>query len=266
MKKLISILLAVAMLGVIGCAALADEVPQTEGGKKFESDWAIAGGYMQIVYEEQGYRISLDIRNKDGITGSDWEYSCFYHKDTDSLKSVSSTRTDYTYDPVTNERVYGDPVYDEEFNDEKNATEFTIDKDGFLLWKDAHDDAGAGLKFKNIGMFEGVWKNEAEEVRAEIRWNGITEDDLFYTVYITRGKTDGERFTDFIMNGDYDSSTGKLTAMGSCTQFTKKADGEYSTEEDGETYEAIFSMTEDGKVLYETANGILLDYSDDWVD
>lgn len=111
-----------------------------------------------------------------------------------------------------------------------------------------------------------MWKNEAEEVRAEIRWNGHTEDDMFYTVYITRGKTDGERFTDFTMNGDYDSSTGKLTAMGSCTQFTKKADGEYSTEEDGETYDAIFSMAEDGKVLYETANGILLDYSEDWVD
>ena len=38
MKKWFSILLTVAMLGVVACAAWADEVPQPEGGKKFESN------------------------------------------------------------------------------------------------------------------------------------------------------------------------------------------------------------------------------------
>ena len=32
-----------------------------KAGKKFESDWAIAGGLAQIVYEEEGYRVMLDI-------------------------------------------------------------------------------------------------------------------------------------------------------------------------------------------------------------
>ena len=49
MRKLISTLLAIMMLGVFACAASADAVPQPEAGKKFESDWAIAGGLAQIV-------------------------------------------------------------------------------------------------------------------------------------------------------------------------------------------------------------------------
>ena len=96
---------------------------------------------MEIVYEEEGYRISLDILDGKSETGATWEYSCFYHEDTDSLKSVNSSRTDYTYDPVTNGRSYIDPAYDG-MDEENQVTEFTIDKDGFLLWKDGHDDAG----------------------------------------------------------------------------------------------------------------------------
>ena len=185
MKKMISILLAIMMLVAIACTASADEVPQPEAGKKFESNWAIAGALAQIVYEEQGYRVMLEITKDDG-TGSIWEYSCYYHEDTDSLSSVSSSRTDYRINPDTGDKVIGEKVY--EGLDTEKGTEFTIGTDGFLTWKDGHDDAGAGLKFANIGRFEGVWRNEAEEVEAQFMWNGFSDDEMFYTVYITRGK------------------------------------------------------------------------------
>lgn len=258
MKKVISILLAIMMLGAFACAASADEVPQPEAGKKFESKWAIPGGLAEIDYEEEGYRVMLEITKEDG-TGSRWEYACYYHEDTDSLSSVSSSRLDYTTDPDTGDQVFGDYAY-EEMDNENQGTEFTIDSDGYLIWKDGHDGAGAGLKFANIGRFDGVWKNEAEEVDAEFLWNGVSEDEMFYTVYILRGKTDGERYASFLMNGTYDPATGKLTAEGTCTLFTKNASGEYEPSEDGEMYDAVFSMTEDGKVLFETANGIELEY------
>ena len=264
MKKLISILLAVMMMGVCACAAMADERPEPEGGKKFGSDWAIGGGYVLIVYEEEGYRVSIDIL-KDDNTGSLWEYSCYYMEDTDSLKSVSSSRTNYTYDPDTNGKEFADPVY-EGLDDENQVTEFTIDKDGFLIWKDGHEDAGAGLKFKNIGSFEGVWQNEAEAVRAEMRWNGATDDELFYTIYITRGKTDGDRYEEYTMNGFYNPATGKLEAMGTRIVFTKNANGEYDPEDDTESYDAVFSMTADGKVLYESGSGIVLDFNESWTN
>ena len=257
MKKLMSILLAIMMLGVFACAASADEVPQPEAGKKFESDWAIPGGLAQIVYEEEGYRVMLEITKDDG-TGSTWEYSCYYLEDKDCLSSVSASRTNFSMNPDNGEKVPGETVY-EEFAEEK-GTEFTIDKDGFLIWKDGHDDAGAGLKFKNIGRFEGVWKNEAAETEAEFMWNGGNADEMHYTVYILRGKTDGDTYASFLMNGSYDPATGKLTADGTCTVFKKNAQGEYDSEEDGKTYNAVFSMTKDGRVLFETDNGIELEY------
>ena len=180
-------------------------------------------------------------------------------ENTDSLLSVSSSRTDFTINPDTGDTVYGDTVY-EGIDEEGQNTEFTIDADGCLIWKDGHDDAGAGLKFADIGRFEGVWRNEAEEVEAQFMWNGLSEDEMFYTVYITRGKTDGDHYTVFLMNGTFDPATGKLAAMGTCTLFTRNASGEYESSEDGETYDAFFSMMEDGRLLFETANGIELEY------
>lgn len=257
MKKLVSILLAIMMLGALACTASADEVPQPEAGKKFESDWAIAGGLAQIVYEEEGYRVTLDITKDDG-TGAIWEYACYYLEDKDCLSSVSSTRTDYTINPDTGDKVFGETAY--EGLDEEKGTEFTIDADGFLIWKDGHDDAGAGLKFANIGRFEGLWKNEAAETEVQFMWNGVTADEMFYTVNILRGKTDGDLYASFLMNGTYDPATGKLSADGTCTVFKKNADGEYVSEDDGENYDAFFSMMEDGRVLFETDNGIELEY------
>ena len=239
-------------------AAEDDAVPQPEGGRKFESDWAIVGGLAEIYYEEEGYRVTLIIENEDG-TGALWQYACYYVEDTDSLLSVSSSRTNFTIDPDNGETVYGDVAY-EGIDEEGKETAFSIDDHGCLIWKDGHDDAGAGLEFQNLGRFEGVWRNDAEEVEAEFLWNGLTEDEMFYTVYITRGKTDGDHYTVFLMNGAYDPANGKLTAEGTCMLFTQNASGEYESSEDGETYDAFFSMMEDGRILYETANGIELEY------
>ena len=258
MKRIIAVLLSAMMLTAFACAASADEIPQPEAGMKFENDWAVAGGLAQICYEEEGYRVTLEM-DREGGTGSRWEYACWYHEDTDNLVSVSSTRTDYTTDPDTGDKVYGETVY-EGFDDENQCTEFSIDADGCLIWKDGRDDAGAGLRFVNIGQFDGVWRNEAEEVEAEFLWNGLSEDEMFYTVYITRGKTDGDLYTVFLMNGAYDPAAGKLTTEGTCTVYRKNAEGGYDAEEDGEMYDAFFSMTEDGRLLFETANGIELEY------
>ncbi len=258
MKKIISILLAVMMLGMFACAASEDGIPQPEAGKKFESNWAIPGGLAEIVYEEEGYRVMLEMARMDG-TGSRWEYACYYHEDTDSLSSVSSSKLDYTIDPDTGDQVFGDYAY-EGFDEENQGTEFTIDGNGFLIWKDGRGDEGAGLKFTDIGRFDGVWKNEAEETDVEFMWNGDTEEEMFYTVYILRGNVGGERYASFLMNGAYDPATGKLTAYGTCTLFTRNASGEYESSEDGESYDAVFSMTEDGRVLFETDNGIELEY------
>ena len=46
---------------------------------------------------------------------------------------------------------------------------------------------------------------------------------------------------------------------GTCTLYTKKADGTYDEKADNGIYEAVFSMTEEGKVLCETDSAIELE-------
>lgn len=259
MKKLFSILLAIAMLAVGVCAALADTVPQTEGGRKFESDWAIPAGRVRIDYEEEGYRVQVTREDLEKGIGSVWEYSCYYHEDTDSLVSVSSSRTPFTVSPENGEKLYQEAAY-EGLDDVNQNTEFTIDGQGHLIWKDGRENAGAGLAFTNIGRLEGVWKNEAEEVEVEFMWDGIDPDTFRYTVHIQRGKIGAEHYALFLMTGEFDPATGRLSADGTCTLFTRNASGEYDIGEDGENYDAFFSLTKDGHLLYETENGIELTY------
>ena len=258
MKKMLSILLAVMMLFAIAVAA-AEEIPQPEGGKKFESDWAFNTGMIQIYYEEEGYRVSVNIENPEEPVGCVWEYSCIYKEETDSLISISSSKTEYTFNQSTGDREFKEDAYSG-LDEENNTSEFTLDENGYMHWKDGHENAGADLQFSNIGRFEGMWKNEAEETKVDFMWEGMDPDRFDYTVYITRGSEKADTFAQYLMTGEYDPATGKLTANGTCTVFTKNAEGEYDPSDDGEEFEAVFSKTEDGKLVYETENGIELEY------
>lgn len=112
-KRLISLALAAVMAAMLlSVPAAADEAfPQPEGGRKFESDWAAAGGLAEIYYEEEGYRVTLTVDDRDGA-GAVWEYACFYMEDTDSLLSFSSRRLNFTIDADSGETVYGDVAYE----------------------------------------------------------------------------------------------------------------------------------------------------------
>ena len=59
MKKLTSILLILCLAMSLVCSAAADEVPQPEGGKKFETHWAAQNTVIRIDYEEEGYCVSV---------------------------------------------------------------------------------------------------------------------------------------------------------------------------------------------------------------
>ena len=257
MKKCIGILLAVMIC--VAAFAAAEETTRPEGGKRFEGDWATGESLLQITGEDDGYRVCVTLEKAGEAGGTIWQYSCFYHEDTDSLVSVSSSKTAYTYDPEYGDRIFEDSAY-EGFDDAEAFTEFTIGADGKLAWKDGRENAGEGILFTNIGTFDGLWTNEAEETAVEFMWNGPDPEHFDYTVYIFRGTAGEENYASYLMTGTYDPETGKLTAYGTCSLFKTNADGEYVSEDDGETYEAIFSKTEDGKVLYETDNGIELEY------
>ena len=81
----------------------------------------------------------------------------------------------------------------------------------------------------------------------EFIWKGLNEETYCYEVYLHRG--DDTTYTEFIMNGLYNEETGKLECVGHSVDAG-----------DTEIYDAIFSLTPEGKLLYEAANGIILEY------
>lgn len=255
MKKILSILLAVMMLTALACAAAqADEIPQPEGGKKFETSWAIRGGLIDVHYEEEGYRVMVDLCNLQEGTGTIWEYNCYYVADTDTLTSISSLKRGYTVDTVTGNEIYAEPEYDG-IDENGMETTFAINDRGVLVWTDGHDKtAGADLEFSNIGQFTGMWRSaEGEEpVWVEFNWMGKDEEQFYYSVYLHRG--DEEVYQEYNLIGRYNAETGKLV----CIEMNEE-DNEIGFD-NPEAYEAIFSRTEDGKVLYEAANGIVMEY------
>lgn len=262
-SRVISLVLSLCLLAAAAVPALADEVPQPEGGKKFETNWAADACLVEIDYEEEGYRVSVTQENMTdpmNLTGDIWQYNCHYDESKDALVSMHSERTPFTVGE-SSEKTMGESKYSE-LDPEGMNTVFTIGADGKMKWNDPRDHAGDGLQFSNIGNFKGNWKSdagEAETVSVKILWNGTSrEEDWFYTVWVTRGATDAETYTVTLANCDYDAATGKLSGTGAMTVFTKNAQGEYDSKDSDENAEVIFSKTEDGKLLYEAANGIVL--------
>ena len=85
MKRWTGIALAVILVMTLLGAAMADEAPQPEGGKKFDTDWAVQGILVQINYEEEGYRVFIATESRREGTGTEWSYSCYYHPEDDTL-------------------------------------------------------------------------------------------------------------------------------------------------------------------------------------
>ena len=120
MKKIASIALVFILAMSLVCGALADEVPQPEGGKKFETYWAVQNMLIRVDYEEEGYRVFIVNEIPTEGTGTEWAYNCYYHPEDDTLVSVSSSKQTYTFTPlVLSENGEFDPEQEMEANDEK---------------------------------------------------------------------------------------------------------------------------------------------------
>ena len=257
MKKIMSVLTILALAATLVCAAAAaDEYPQPEGGKKFETFWAMRGGLVTIDYEEEGYRVSVDLQNQEEGKGVLWQYNCYYSEEKDALESIAASKSPYTLDPVTLDKTLEEPEY-ESLADGQIAV-FTIDENGFLHWDDPFENSGANLQFQDIGAFEGEWKNDAEDVFVQFTWQGMDQENFFYHVFIHRGGD--AQYAEFSMDGLYNPETGRLEASGTCTTMVRNAEGSYDMQEDGKTYEAFFTRPENGKLVFETDNGIELEY------
>ena len=75
---------------------------------------------------------------------TEWEYSCLYQADDNSLAAMpTGIRTDVVYGDDGEVASY-QTVY------EDGDAVFTLDEDGFLLWKDLKEDAGKDMRFEHV--------------------------------------------------------------------------------------------------------------------
>jgi len=247
MKKFASILTALIMILCLAGSALADEVPQTEGGKKFEGSWAKMNGLVEIVYEEEGYRVSVDLFNQESNTGTLWQYACHYNEASDALVSISSSKNAYVMNVDTLDKTDLEPEY-MGLDDENALSVFTLTPDGALEWKDGHENQGQDLQFTPIGSFEGLWRNEAEDIYAEFHWQGLLDENQFcYNIFIAQGEKESH------LAGMYNPETRKLecydTAVIPAEEFL-------TAQDEGKPYHAVFTDLGGGQAQYETENGV----------
>ena len=240
MKKILCLILAAALLVLSACAACADEVPQPEAGKKFDTDWALFGMTVSIVYEEEGYRV--DIRGYDPAEGkgSVWEYACWYNAEKDVLESTVSMKYSFSVDAATGEENVGDFEYDD-FDGEGQVTVFAVNENGKLTWKDGRGQDGADLEFSDIGRFDGTWVNLEKNVWVDITWND-DENDYGYDVVLYSVGDDSIPETH--LKGLYNVKTAKLE----CLDPESYADWFDNGPED---------MQDPAEILYFTENGSL---------
>ena len=258
MKKILAVILSLALL-LTACAAMAEEesFPQPEGGKKFETNWAIFGMTVEIMYEEAGYRVYIKSSDPYEHKGIEWEYSCSYVEDKDALVSVSSSKNSYIEDPASGDVTRGEYEYQGD-DDEKTATVFTISPEGRLLWADGRGEDGMDLEFTDIGTFQGTWRSEDKKISADITWSDSEKDDDYgYSVFLHDEGEDS--YAEYSTHGLYDPETKKLVVTGSVMIYRKNAEGGYDMEEIPENpddpLELIFSSLGDGKILLERDNG-----------
>ena len=119
----------------------------------FEGTWDAAdenGDYMLNCFWDMaetdegevvaGYKVEIERHAGDAYTH--WYYPCDYAQETDTLKAEFSIKefADKADEPA-------EEVYSLVPGEGEETTAFTIDDEGCMIWKDAVENAGEGLRF-----------------------------------------------------------------------------------------------------------------------
>jgi hypothetical protein len=141
MKKAVRFLM-ILMLVLSGMTAAAAEKPE----EVFDaSAWQCDRAYMEIFFEEEGYRVFIEW-GSSAWESRQWDYSCHLDRKTGTLISLPlGSCTDV---------VYADDGSVKSFvtRYEDGSAEFSLDDQGYLIWKDLKEDAGRDMRFERIPL------------------------------------------------------------------------------------------------------------------
>ena len=157
MKKLILVLTAIALM--MACTAvLAEEEPAIQEAPdpdNYSGVWQCDRASIEIVWEEEGYRILIHW-GSSAWECTEWEYSCYYHEDDNTLVSMPFG--------IRKELVYSD---DNELPEitvvyEDGDAVFSLDEEGHLIWTDLKENMGENMQFEWISEIPEIEEDETE--------------------------------------------------------------------------------------------------------
>jgi len=114
---------------------------QRTPGWNFVGEWQDERVTIGIFETRAGYEVTA-AASGNAFARTVWLYTCDYDTETDSLISNGeiAERYDYAYDE---NQAYSQTLV---YSDGKAV--FSLDQDGFLIWRDQKENAGEGLRFE----------------------------------------------------------------------------------------------------------------------
>ncbi len=178
-------LLVLAMGAAMAEDGLDEQDPPTPD--LYSGNWVCDRATMEIDWEQVGYKVLIEW-GSSAWEQSRWEYSCYYDENSRTMTSLPfGLRTDFVYDEA------GEVVSATEVYDDGEAT-FSLDGEGYVLWADAKENAGEGLRFERLPDEAAEEAAAAEplfatlgDAMADPGYTDITGgDDSHYVVVVAR--------------------------------------------------------------------------------
>lgn len=128
----------------------------------YEGLWSCNDYNIWIGAEDMGIKAEVEYK-QDEYNYTTWIFSCLYEEETSSFTDPGyGIKTVYVYDDD------GKLVSDSIVSD-KEGCRFTIDKKGFLNWKNFNEDIASGLRFqKTSDNAVSMWKDTDESTLLKI--------------------------------------------------------------------------------------------------
>lgn len=240
MKKLIAALMAL-MMAVLCAAAFAEE-PAADTEKEavgmFDSAWASGYAELKAYYMDGYWKIEI------AYGGFLWDYICVYDPELKALTADTNeenTKTSIAYDEEGSET--GRTV---EYTD--GDAVFTLNEEGYLLWEDKKEDAGAGFEFEKIGWYPGEYA--CGEYTMSIYWDceEPAEGEIYAGYKVEIEKAEGTGSVYWTYTAFYSPEDGILRAPIGTKDAQELQEGPFLTVYDDGAAE--FALDEQGNVTW----------------
>ena len=152
MKKFLLVVLALVMTISLAMAE-SDSKPMPAAAAAYEGEWQCDRATAELIWEEEGFRVLISWGGS-AWEATEWEYSCFYHEDDNTVVSMPfGIKTQRVYDDNGNE-TSATVAY------EDGQATFKIDEEGHLIWIDEKENAGDGMHFEKADSSKALIETE----------------------------------------------------------------------------------------------------------